>query len=158
MNSRYATTMLNKQYKEACKYAENFFVGLEEDDIFKWNITIIGQEKTTYEGYILEAIMTFDDNYPNQPPKVVFKTKMFHPNIYNDGTVCLSILHPPGDDEYGYESAVERWRPINTAYSVIQSVINLLYEPNEESPANIEAGIAYRTDIKEYNKTVRKLL
>ncbi len=38
-----------------------------------------------------------------------FISDVWHPNVYPDGRVCISILHPPGDDKYGYEDASERW-------------------------------------------------
>lgn len=34
--------------------------------------------------------------------------------VYTDGRVCISILHPPGDDPNGYELASERWSPVHT--------------------------------------------
>lgn len=34
--------------------------------------------------------------------------------VYHDGRVCISILHNPGDDPHGYESASERWSPVHT--------------------------------------------
>lgn len=34
--------------------------------------------------------------------------------VYTDGKVCISILHPPGDDPNGYELASERWSPVHT--------------------------------------------
>jgi len=42
--------------------------------------------------------MKFPQDYPNNPPEMQFKTKMWHPNIYDDGKVCISILHAPGVD------------------------------------------------------------
>lgn len=32
--------------------------------------------------------------------RVRFETEMWHPNIYPDGRVCISILHPPGTDRF----------------------------------------------------------
>lgn len=59
------------------------------------------------------SIVQFPDDFPNNPPKMKFLTKMYHPNIYPDGTVCISILHAPGVDAMNtLESADERWRPI----------------------------------------------
>ncbi|KAF3338945.1 hypothetical protein FCM35_KLT16416 [Carex littledalei] len=58
--------------------------------------------------------MTFPANYPNSPPTVRFTSEMWHPNVYPDGRVCISILHPPGDDPNGYELASERWTPVHT--------------------------------------------
>lgn len=56
--------------------------------------------------------------------------------------MCISILHPPGEDRYNeQESADERWRPILGVESIIVSVISMLSDPNDESPANIDAAV-----------------
>lgn len=56
---------------------------------------IEGPEGTIFEGGLLQARLTFPTNYPNMPPTMVFTNKVWHPNVYPDGTVCISILHPP---------------------------------------------------------------
>lgn len=56
--------------------------------------------------------------------------------------MCISILHEPGDDKWGYESASERWLPIHTVETIIVSVISMLAEPNDESPANVDAAVS----------------
>ena len=89
---------------------------------------------------------------------MVFKTEMFHPNIFTDGSVCISILHAPGDDPMNYEDKSERWLPVHTARSVILSVISLLSEPNVQSPANIDAAKMFRENYIEYKKKVLKLV
>ena len=38
-------------------------------------------------------------------PVLRFLTDIWHPNIEKDGKVCISILHEPGDDRFGYEKA-----------------------------------------------------
>jgi ubiquitin-conjugating enzyme E2 G1 len=85
---------------------------------------------------------------------------MFHPNIYADGDVCISILHDPGNDPHQYESAGERWLPIHTVDSILISVVSMLSDPNCESPANIEAAKIWRDDKREWrrrvSRTVRK--
>ena len=69
--------------------------------------------RTASEGGFFKAELKFPDDFPNNPPKMKFLTKMYHPNIYPDGTVCISILHAPGVDAMNtLESADERWRPI----------------------------------------------
>lgn len=78
--------------------------------------------------------------------------------VYSDGRVCISILHPPGTDQYNtQETAAERWRPIHGVESIILSVISMLNDPNIDSPANIDAAIEYRDNIDSYKKKVRKL-
>jgi len=71
-----------------------------------------------------------------------FVTPMWHPNIYPDGKVCISILHPPGVDKYNaMETADERWRPILGVEAILISVIAMLNEPNIASPANVDAAV-----------------
>lgn len=110
------------------------------------------------------------------PPKMKFETPIFHPNstfpspsctpmppasltrrpVYPNGEVCISILHPPEEDKYGYESAAERWSPVQTPETILLSVISMLSSPNDESPANVEAARLWREDPAEFKRRVRK--
>ncbi|CAO3687006.1 unnamed protein product [Umbelopsis vinacea] len=87
-----------------------------------------------------------------------FVSEMYHPNVYPDGTVCISILHPPGDDKYGYEKASERWSPVHTVETILISVISMLSSPNDESPANIEAAKEWREDYPAFKKKVQRIV
>jgi len=73
---------------------------------------------------------------------MTFLSKMWHPNIYPDGKVCISILHAPGTDSMNsMEKAEERWRPILGVEAVLMSVISMLNDPNIDSPANLDASL-----------------
>lgn len=65
--------------------------------------------------------------------------------VDKSGDVCISILHDPGEDKWGYEQAHERWLPIHTVTTIMVSVISMLADPNDESPANIDAAVRPRT-------------
>ena len=79
-------------------------------------------------GGYFKARLSFPKEYPMKPPKMKFTSKIWHPNVHDNGEVssnklifksfifqvCISILHDPGDDKYGYEKASERWLPIHT--------------------------------------------
>ena len=135
---------------------ESFSVGIENENIYKWNIIIFGPSNTPYEDGIFRAQMTFTTQYPDSPPTFKFTSKMWHPNIDKNGNVCISILHKPGDDEYGYEKLNERWMPVRNAESVIISIISLLDAPNCESPANIEAAHELRETPNIYYERVKR--
>ena len=62
--------------------------------------------------------------------------------VHKDGEVCISILHEPGEDKYGYEKASERWLPIHTVETILMSVISMISDPNDESPANVDAAVS----------------
>jgi ubiquitin-conjugating enzyme E2 G1 len=101
--------------------------------------------------------LIFPPSYPHMPPTLKFLTPIpFHPNIYPDGILCISILHPPGDDQYGYESASERWSPVQTPETILLSVISLLHSPNDESPANVEAARLWREEKQSGDREFRK--
>ncbi|KAF9445976.1 ubiquitin-conjugating enzyme [Macrolepiota fuliginosa MF-IS2] len=155
------TLLLRRQLQELTKRpVEGFSAGLADDsNFYEWEIMIIGPPDTLYEGGFFKARLSFPSEYPNQPPTLKFITQMWHPNIYEDGRVCISILHPPGEDEYGFEQASERWLPVHTAESILISVISMLSSdpPNIDSPANVDAAKQVRDDIAGYRKKVRRL-
>lgn len=142
---------------------EGFRVSLvNEDNIFEWEVAIFGPPSTLYEGGYFKAHMKFPDDYPYSPPSVRFLTKMWHPNVYENGEVCISILHPPVDDPQSGELPSERWNPTQNVRTVLLSIISLLNEPNTFSPANVDASVMYRKwrdskgREKEYENIIRK--
>ena len=126
------------------------------DSGFKCNGNLFGHYGF-YKGCIIKFEMIFPKDYPNNPPTVNFITKIFHPNIYTDGKVCISILHA-GGDETNYEDDGLRWSPAQTLYSIITSIHYVLHNPNIESPANIDAALMLRTNPEEYNLIIRKMV
>lgn len=117
-----------------------------------------GPIDTAYEGGIFTVILTFPPDFPNNPPEMKFDHEMWHPNIYPDGTVCISILHPPGSDLYNeQERPEERWRPILGVESILISVYSMLEEPNISSPANVDAALHLKSDPLDYKKKVQLL-
>ncbi|KAI3625637.1 hypothetical protein CBS9595_000998 [Malassezia furfur] len=147
--------LLKRQLMELRKNpVDGFSAGLkDESNLFEWEILIIGPMDTLYEGGFLKAELTFPPEYPLMPPTMKFKTPMWHPNIYEDGTLCISILHAPGKDEFGYEDASERWLPLVSVISLLSSDT-----PNTDSPANIDAAKQVREDLAGYRKKVRRLV
>lgn len=70
--------------------------------------------------------------------------------------MCISILHPPGEDPMGYESSLERWSPVQSIEKILISVVSMLAEPNDESPANVDAAKMWREDRNKFNDIARK--
>ena len=73
----------------------------EETSLYEWEALIVGPEGTCFENGCFHAKLSFPADYPLNPPKMVFTTPIWHPNIYEDGKVCISILHAPGEDAFG---------------------------------------------------------
>ncbi|KAI9468377.1 Ubiquitin-conjugating enzyme E2 7 [Coemansia sp. RSA 989] len=135
----------------------SFSVGLEdEENIFEWTVTLFGPPDTDYEGGMFKAVLKFPHDYPFEPPTMRFVSQMWHPNIYEDGRVCISILHSPVHDSSGYEDISERWNPAQTVETILVSVLSMLSNPNDESPANVDAAIMWRSDKTAYKRKVQR--
>lgn len=113
-----------------------------QDNLMLWNAVIFGPEDTPWEGGTFKLLLEFSEEFPNKAPLVRFLTKMFHPNIYNDGTICLDILQ-------------NEWSPIYDVQAILTSIQSLLCDPNPNSPANSEAAKMYSDAPREYNRRIR---
>ncbi|XP_034429550.1 ubiquitin conjugating enzyme E2 A, like isoform X2 [Hippoglossus hippoglossus] len=80
-----------------------------ENNIMAWNAVIFGPEGTPFEDGTFKLIVEFTEEYPNKPPTVRFVSKMFHPNVYADGSICLDILQ-------------NRWSPTYDVSSILTSI------------------------------------
>ena len=141
-------TLLNKDP------IENVIFEMNPTDVFSWTFVLFGPTDSFYEGGVYEGSITFPKTYPDNPPEVRFKSKIFHPNVYGDGKICISILHE-GTDSTGYEQDFERWRPIQNIRTVFVSIISLLFDPNPDSPANLDAGKLYRENKDAYKERIK---
>lgn len=112
------------------------------DNIMVWNAVIFGPPDTPFEDGSFRLTLTFTDAYPNKPPTVRFVSRMFHPNIYVNGELCLDILQ-------------NRWSPTYDVAAILTSVQSLLNDPNPGSPANVEAATLFKENLKEYERKVK---
>ncbi|GMM50458.1 E2 ubiquitin-conjugating protein [Starmerella bacillaris] len=113
------------------------------EDIMRWNAVIIGPEGTPFEDGTFRLVLQFDEQYPTKPPAVKFVSEMFHPNVYQNGDLCLDILQ-------------NRWSPTFDVSTILTSIQSLLNDPNTASPANGEASNMYKDHLNLYCKRVRE--
>ncbi|OWB56641.1 hypothetical protein B5S28_g2549 [[Candida] boidinii] len=130
-------------------------VELDNDNIFLWKVAIVViNPDSKYNGAFFKGQIKFPSNYPFSPPNFKFTPSIYHPNVYTDGRLCISILHESGA-EMTDEPDNETWTPAQSVESVLISIISLLEDPNINSPANVEAAIAYRKNREDYDKRIK---
>ncbi|KAI9711963.1 MAG: hypothetical protein M1828_001762 [Chrysothrix sp. TS-e1954] len=132
-------------------------IELLHENIHEWVVALIvlNPDSQYYGGYF-KAKMKFPKDYPFSPPDFRFLKPLYHPNVYPDGRLCISILHQPGDDEMSGETAAERWSPVQSVESVLISILSLLDDAELSSPANVDAGIMFRKEPKKYKERVQQ--
>mmetsp|Transcript_25342 Transcript_25342/g.22378 ORF Transcript_25342/g.22378 Transcript_25342/m.22378 type:complete len:150 (-) Transcript_25342:270-719(-) len=140
--------------KETQKLGQEKVQGIEtqvDDKNYRhFYVKIYGPGNTPYEGGIFNAELLLPDEYPMSPPKVIFCTKIYHPNIDNLGRICLDILK-------------DKWSPALQIRSVLLSIQALLSSPNPDDPLNNEAANLWKTNesaaikkAKEYTQNYAK--
>ncbi|KAK7348596.1 hypothetical protein VNO80_23157 [Phaseolus coccineus] len=117
----------------------------QDNNIMLWNAVIFGPDDTPWDGGTFKLTLQFTEDYPNKPPTVRFVSRMFHPNIYADGSICLDILQ-------------NQWSPIYDVAAILTSIQSLLCDPNPNSPANSEAARMFSENKREYNRRVREIV
>uniref|UniRef100_A0A2K5Y1T7 E2 ubiquitin-conjugating enzyme n=1 Tax=Mandrillus leucophaeus TaxID=9568 RepID=A0A2K5Y1T7_MANLE len=105
------------------------------DDIFHWQATITGPNDSPYRGGVFFLTIHFPTDYPFKPPKVAFTTRIYHPNINSNGSICLHIL--------GSQCTISK---------VLLSICSLLCDPNPDDPLVPEITRIYKTDREKYNR------
>tara|TARA_B110000008_G_C16848730_1_gene515895 strand:- start:283 stop:1053 length:771 start_codon:yes stop_codon:yes gene_type:complete len=112
---------------------ENIYYKHDTEILTKGYALLLGNKNTPYSNgnYLFE--FTFPDNYPYEPPKLKFLTSdghmRYHPNLYINGKVCLSIINTWNG---------EGWTSCNNINSILLILISILdnnsltYEPGIE--------------------------
>ena len=115
------------------------------DNIIAWKAVIFCPVDTIWDGGVFRLSIEFSEEYPNKAPKVMFLTNVFHPNVYENGDICLDILQ-------------NQWSPIYDVSAILTSIQSLLSDPNPNSPANSEAAKLYSDDRSLYNQRVQEVV
>lgn len=112
-------------------------------NIYEWDAHLTPQADSMYEGALFNLKITFPQDYPFKPPKIVFLNKIYHPNINSNGIICLDILG-------------ENWSPALTMQKVLISLLSLLDDPNPDDPLMSDIARKFLTQKAEYKKIVKE--
>ncbi|KAG0466899.1 hypothetical protein HPP92_017905 [Vanilla planifolia] len=108
-------------------------------NLYHWISTIIGPPGSPYEGGIFFQDIIFPCDYPFKPPKVVFKTRIYHCNVGSDGNVSLDILS-------------RSWSPALTITNVLLAVKSMFTSPDPYNSPVPNIARLYLTDKAKHDQ------
>merc|ERR1712232_354076 len=118
-------------------------------DVASFIALLAGPKGSPYEGGVFRIQVHVPRQYPLEPPRMKFETRLFHPNVgrgHTPGAICLDILRR------------EAWSPALTLERTLLSIASLLADPNPNSPMDQEAGRLFSSKKPEYERRVREMV
>ena len=146
------------------------------DDLFHWQVgqvldvdhfhqlislqaTIMGPSDSPFQGGVFFLSIHFPTDYPFKPPKVAFTTKIYHPNINSNGSICLDILRSQWSPALTVSKVLLAyffWFLTTLWLQVLLSICSLLCDPNPDDPLVPEIARLYKTDKAKYSQLAKE--
>lgn len=105
-----------------------------------WKIVFKGSQSSPYEDGLFTLEFLFKSEFPKKGPEAKFITKMFHPNVRDDGHICINILN--------------NWDGNLSIENVLYGIIELMDNPNPSGGYSNDATKLIKKDIDEFYKKV----
>lgn len=136
-----ASKRVAKELEDLSKELPPYLRHLSSDDanVLVWHMLLLPDQLP----YCLKAFglrIDFPREYPLKPPTLRFTTKIYHPNISEDGLVCLPLI------------STENWKPYTKAYQVLEALNVLVSRPNLEEPVRLELADLLTQDPEMFRK------
>ena len=111
----------------------------DESNVLCWKILLTPIEYPYNKG-AFRVNVDFTAEYPFKPPKVNFRTPIYHPNVDEKGQVCLPIIAP------------ENWKPAVKMDLVLKDLLTMIHRPEPEHPLRADLAEEYSKDKEGFNK------
>ncbi|KAF0989123.1 hypothetical protein HZS_5229, partial [Henneguya salminicola] len=118
---------------------ERVSIHVGDENILNWQLTLIPFSEP-YNNYSFIVNVYFPSEYPFKPPKMVFKTKIYHPNIDEQGQFCLDVINN------------QNWKPATRTERIIRDLLDLIDNPELSSPIRTELAEEYIHKKKKFLK------
>lgn len=176
--SMHAIIRIKKEYREVRESSDGSGVSadLVDDSFSHWKGRLIGPSGTPYAGGTFIVDIQIPQNYPFEPPKMRFDTKVWHPNVSSqNGAICLDILKKEWYEDARRDAVAHTRRrywtsthshahlcsspsfrsPALTLRTALLSLQALLSCPNPDDPQDAVVAGQYKKDRAEFEATAK---
>jgi len=119
-------------------------VVVDDSNFLCWHCVIV-PEFLPYNKGAFKIEILFPQEYPFKPPQLVFKTKIYHPNIDENGPVTLPI------------TSADNWKPITKTNHVVSALISLINQPESAgNPLRADLAEEFDRDRERFNRNAEE--
>jgi ubiquitin-protein ligase len=114
-------------------HTNDYLIYYDETDVNKLHAIIRGPTDSVYRHKFIRLDLMIPDNYPHSPPEVIFINYdgvRIHPNMYENGKCCATILNTWGNDKF------EKW----TSSMGIETILLTFHSFLDNNPYTYEPG------------------
>ena len=141
-----AASRLKKELSDLVKDSGDSGVGATpiNDNILHLTGSLKGPDGTPYDGGTFLVDIVIPQQYPFEPPKMKFTTKVWHPNVSSQtGAICLDILK-------------DKWSPALTIKTALLSLQALLCAPEPDDPQDAQVAGMYKQNRAKFEETAKQ--
>ncbi|KAJ8947879.1 hypothetical protein NQ318_010025 [Aromia moschata] len=113
----------------------------KDDNLSSLEVKIVGPDDTPYKNGVFTLEVLVPERYPFVPPSIKFITKVYHPNIDDNGRICLDLIKMP---------PAGRWKPTIGVEGLLIAVRMLLETPNPEDPLMADIAEEFKNHKDDY--------
>lgn len=137
-----AARRINKEIENMQKNTnEHFSAGPAGENMYEWTGMLMSVPGP-YEGGIFNFSISFPPDYPFKRPKIVFTTKVYHPNVSDKGEVCEQILG--------------EWAPSMTVINIVETLYSMFADPTPDNAVNPDIARLLKDDRSQFDKNARE--
>ncbi|TFK42981.1 ubiquitin-conjugating enzyme/RWD-like protein [Crucibulum laeve] len=142
-----STATLRRIQKELSDISNNPISGVsvetQDDNLFEWKCSIKAAPESPYKNGTFKFTLSLPSNYPFKAPTVTFTTKIYHPGINEEGSICVPVLR-------------DEWKPTVTISSVLAIIQEKLNNPSPDDPFEPEIATLLKNDKTKFLATAKE--
>ncbi|KAJ7063158.1 ubiquitin-conjugating enzyme/RWD-like protein [Mycena amicta] len=122
---------------------EGISVDTKDDNLFEWKCSIKAASDSPYKNGTFHFTVSLPQNFPFKAPTVAFTTKIYHPGINEEGSICVPVLR-------------DEWKPSVTLSSVLAIIQEKVNNPSPDDPFEPDIAALLKNDKTKFLATAKE--